>query len=740
MYRGIRRAIYAVLFNSLIVLCILGCENYYGDEDEGKRINTEEPYFKTWRYYLGDPKRTHFSTLDNIDTTNVNDLKMAWRYESGGMRDKGNTQIQTNPLIVDNKLFGVNASNYLFAVNAKTGEHIWSFKPTEEGKKDTGGISRGFSYWRSENEKKDRIFYSSGHRLYAVDIDNGSLIKSFGSGGSVDLRKGLGRDPEKLPVVMTSPGAIYDDLLILGSSTVESPGAAPGDIRAYDVLTGEIEWTFHTIPRPGEFGYDTWPEQAYKTAGGANNWAGMSVDRGRGIVYVPTGSAAYDWYGGNRIGDNLFANTLLALDANTGERIWHYQTVHHDLWDRDLPAPPNLFTMVRDGKKIPAVAQVTKSGHVFVFNRLTGKPLFPIEEKEYPDTPLEGDETAETQPLPVKPAPFARQILKEENLYAPNQPAFIDAIVDKEENNKTVTVRQKFMDVTSKGQFVPPDTNGVIIFPGTDGGAEWGGAAVDPRNGVMYVNSNEMPWIVRMARVGQQDGKGLSRGASLAQIHCTRCHGGNLQGLDSAPGLQNVKNRLSRQKIESIIENGKGAMPAMPQLSSEEVSDIVGFLIEEEDVDTKENEKEQQDSKYADVPYVQVKFGRFKDNRGYPAVEPPWGTLNAIDLNTGEYLWRIPLGNEERLNDPDYPVTGIENYGGPIITAGGVLFIAATKDKKFRAFNMDTGKLLWETDLPAGGYATPSTYKIDGKQYVVIACGGGKMDTSSGDTYVSFSL
>lgn len=735
----ISRIVYTVICQALIISCILGCgdESSKGEFVDSKNIEAEKSYFEKWSHYLGDPKRSHFSTIANIDTNNVSNLEVEWRYESGGLKGDGNTQIQTNPLVVDGKLFGVNASNSLFALDAKTGTHIWSFQPADEG---AGGISRGFSYWSSDAGERDRLFYSSGHKLYAVDVDDGSLIKSFGSEGSIDLREGLGRDPEELPVVLTSPGAIYENLLILGSSTVESPGAAPGDIRAYNVLTGEIEWAFHTIPHPGEFGYDTWPAQAYKTAGGANNWAGMSVDRERGIVYIPTGSAAYDWYGGNRIGDNLFANTLLALDASTGERIWHYQTVHHDLWDRDLPAPPNLFTAVRDGKKIPAVAQITKSGHVFVFNRLTGEPLFPIEEKKYPDTPLEGDEAAETQPLPEKPAPFARQILEEEDLYAPNQPAFIDAIVDKEEGDETVTVRQKFRDVTSDGQFVPPDTNGVIIFPGTDGGAEWGGAAVDPRDGVMYVNSNEMPWIVRMARIGQQDGSGLSRGARLAQIHCTRCHGGNLQGMDPAPGLQNVGNRLSRQEIASIIEEGKGGMPAMPQLSSEEVRDIVDFLLKEEDASTEENEEGQQDSRYADVPYVQVKFGRFKDNRGYPAVEPPWGTLNAIDLNTGEYLWRIPLGNEERLEDPEHPVTGIENYGGPVITAGGVLFIAATKDEKFRAFNMETGELLWETDLPAGGYATPATYKIDGKQYIVIACGGGKMGTPSGDTYIAFAL
>jgi quinoprotein glucose dehydrogenase len=692
----------------------------------------DKSYFQTWTHYLGDPHRSHFSTLDEINTTNVDQLKVAWTYQSEGMTEGKNSQIQNNPLIVGNQLFGVNAANTLFALNAATGDRIWEFSPQKAD--ETGlGICRGFAYWPSDNKSKSRLFFSSGYYLYAIDIESGAVIPSFGQTGAIDLREDLGRDPDKLPVVMTTPGVIYKDLYIVGFRTSESPGAAPGHIRAYNVISGELAWVFHTIPFPEEHGYETWPENAYQDPriGGANNWAGMALDEENSIVYVPTGSSAFDWYGGARIGDNLFANSLIALNADTGERIWHFQFVHHDVWDRDLPATPNLLDIERDGQKIPAVAQVTKSGHVFVFNRLTGAALFPIEEMFFPQTTLLGDTTASTQPLPLKPLPFARQQLSKDDLYAPNESAFVDDFIDHQQNEKGFTVLDRFDQVTSKGQFIPPDTLGTILYPGADGGAEWGGAAVDPRDGTMYVNSNEMAWIVRMAEVGSsRSGKGLT------QIHCARCHGGNLQGLGAIPELQQVQSRLTPEEIQQMMLLGKGAMPAMPNLSEEEVATITAYLSGFEDATAEDHRAEDT----GDTPYAMVGFGRFKDHRGFPVVKPPWGTLNAIDLNTGEYKWTIPLGNEEKLNDPEFPVSGTENYGGPVITAGGILFIAATKDEKFRAFHMETGALLWETDLPAGGYATPATYEIHGKQYIVLACGGGKMGTPSGDRYVAFSL
>lgn len=696
--------------------------------------NFEPTDYKVWNDYLGDSERSHYSKLTKIDTVNVQQLELAWSYKSGGLEEGRTTQIQTNPLIFNDMLFGVNAAIELFAINAKTGSEIWKFEPNI--KDNSGlGLNRGLSFWKSNSNEPSRLFFSTGSKLFAVNIENGKAISSFGNNGSIDLRDGLGRNPEKLSVVANTPGAIYQNTLVMGTRVGEGPGSSPGHIRAYNVLTGKIEWTFHTIPQSGELGYDTWPKDAYKTVGGANSWAGIAMDQTRGIAYIPTGSAAFDWYGGDRHGENLFANSLLALDVKTGERIWHFQLVHHDMWDRDLPAPPNLFEMSREGEIIPAVAQVTKSGHVFIFNRLTGEPLFPIEEKSYPNSILEGEQAHPTQPLPTKPEPFAKQLLTEADLYAPNQPAFVDDFVDKDQNINPPTVLDKFRQITSKGQFIPIDTTGVLLYPGADGGAEWGGAALDPTKGIMYVNSNEMAWIVRMKKVSGETGEMSNYSNSLTQIHCARCHGGELQGLGAIPELQNVKTRFSVDSIQSIIKKGKGAMPGMPNLSDNEIESIANYISGI--APATDHRVEESTIK---VPYAVAGFGRFKDDRGFPVMNPPWGTLNAIDLNTGEYQWKIPFGHEDELKDPNYPISGAENYGGPIITASGVLFIAATKDEKFRAYNMNSGNVLWETKLPAGGYATPATYEIDGKQYVVIACGGGKMGTKSGDEYRAYAL
>ena len=708
----------------LCIFLLFSCSNH-----------TPKTSLTTWQHYLGDPERTHYSVLTEIDTLNVGSLELAWTYRSGGLEEGRTTQIQTNPLIVGNTLYGVNPAIELFALDAMTGKELWKYIPSD--KDNTGlGLNRGLSYWESSlSDEESRLFFASGFRLYAVSANTGTAISSFGENGSVDLRAGLGRDIAQMAVYANTPGAIYENLIVMGTRVGEGPGSSPGHIRAYNVLTGEVEWTFHTIPQPGEYGYYSWPKEAYKTVGGANSWSGNAVDVERGIVYFPTGSAAFDWYGGDRHGENLFANCLLALNAKTGERLWHFQFVHHDMWDRDLPAPPNLFEMERDGEKIPAVAQVTKSGHVFVFNRVTGEPLFPIEETSYPSSSLAGEQAHATQPLPIKPEPFARQNLNEDNLYDPNRPAFVDDFVDKDQNNDPPTVLEKLRSVTSKGQFIPIDTIGTILYPGADGGAEWGGAALDPTNGVMYVNSNEMAWIVRMKEVTEGEGENTHPGEAATQIHCARCHGGELQGLAGIPELQHVKERFELDSIGSIIKNGKGAMPGMPHLSDSEIEAIAHFIS---GIEMETDHRAEKSS--IKVPYAVAGFGRFKDNRGFPVVKPPWGTLNAIDLDTGEYLWKVPLGHEERLNDPNIPVSGTENYGGPVITAGGLLFIAATNDEKIRAFSLKTGKQLWEDKLPAGGYATPATYEIGGKQFLVIACGGGKMGTASGDEYRAYAL
>lgn len=721
----------ALLLAGLIILW--GCRG-----TENADWLTNEASRKEWRVYLGDQASSHYSRLDQINKENVQQLQMAWTYHTGDLPADGRGEIQCNPIIVNGVLYGSSPMTKIFALNAGTGEEIWKFDPFAENilQARMQGRHRGVTYWHDETGSDKRILFTAGAHLFAVDAMTGKPIPSFGNGGKVRLNAELGRELGDgggwdLFVSATTPGLSYKDLLILGTRVSEGPISAPGHIRAYDVRTGKVRWIFHTVPHPGEFGYDTWPPDAWKEAGGANCWAGMSVDQKRGLVFIPTGSAAYDFYGGNRRGQNLFANSLLALKAETGERVWHYQIVHHDIWDRDLPAPPNLVTIKRDGKKIDAVAQVTKSGFVFVFHRETGEPLFPIEEKAYPASDLSGEETWPTQPLPLKPPPFARQIFREEDVTDISPQSHEAALA-------------RWRQVRSAGQFIPPSKEGTMIFPGFDGGAEWGGAGFDPNTGILYVNANEMPWILTMIDIEvAQSEDPYDQGQVVYALNCASCHGGQREGDQQKiyPALTNLKSRKSKEDVLQATVNGKGAMPSFGYLSEKEKKDLLAFLFEEKNVKAANRRGEQQIQQEAPVvPFVSTGYHRFLDHEGYPAVKPPWGTLTAIDLNKGEIVWQVPLGEFEALTKRGIPQTGTENYGGPVVTAAGLIFIGATKDEKFRAFDKETGKVLWETQLPAGGYATPSTYEYNGKQYVVIACGGGKMGTKSGDAYVAFAL
>ena len=544
----------------------------------------------------------------------------------------------------------------------------------------------------------------------------------------MDLREGLDRDVTGLSVQARTPGIIYKNLLIQGLTVSEGPASAPGHIRAFDVRTGEIAWIFHTIPHPGEVGHDTWPEDAYERIGGANAWSGLSLDTERGIVFLPTGSAAFDFWGGNRAGENIFANSVLALNAETGERIWHYQTVHHDIWDRDLPAAPNLVTVEHDDRRIDAVAQITKSGYVFLLDRETGEPLFPVEERPFPSSDLQQEEAWPTQPIPTKPPPFARQRFDEADItdLSPEAHAY---------------VLERFRAARSDGQFVPPSTQGTMIYPGFDGGGEWGGAGYDPTTGILYINSNEMPWILTMVELNQE---GTSTGGGLYALYCAGCHGATLEGNadQTFPALTDLAARFSEDSVAQQIRYGKGFMPSFQFLRETERDAIVAFLFGKEEASSAQESAEANmlGRFFAGSPYGHTGYNRFFDEEGYPAVKPPWGTLNAINLNTGEIDWTVPLGEFPELTARGIEPTGTENYGGPVVTAGGLIFIGATKDEKFRAFDKETGEILWETNLPAGGYATPATYAVDGKQYVVIAAGGGKMGTRSGDAYVAFAL
>jgi quinoprotein glucose dehydrogenase len=671
---------------------------------------------REWPTFGGNPERTQYSELAQINAANVNRLKPAWVYHTGDRREDDRSQIQCNPIIIDGVLYATSAQLKVFALKAATGEHLWTFDPFKAGAQQHSlGVNRGVVCWGDENDR--RIFVCAGQRLYALDARTGEPITAFGNNGSIDLRDGLGRDVSSLYVLSNTPGVIFNDLLILGTRVSEGPGpSAPGHIRAYDARTGKIRWTFHTIPWPGEFGFNTWPEDAWKRVGGANAWAGMSIDVRRGLVFIPTGSAAFDFWGGDRKGANLFANCLLALDARTGRRKWHFQFVHHDLWDRDLPQAPVLITVRRRGRSIDAVAQATKSGHIFVFDRVTGRPLFPIQERRVPSSDLAGEKSWPTQPFPIKPPPFSRQ-------------TFTEADVTDISPEARAYALERLRKAKPGQPFMPPSKEGTIIFPGFDGGAEWGGSAFDPESGRLYVNANEMPWILTMVEVPAQGAEKVYR------QHCAACHGIDRRGSpQSAPSLINLSKKMNKATVQQVIEKGKGFMPSYGFLSESERKDLLAFLFDEA------KEGEAAAAKSQTNLYTHTGYNRFLDKEGYPAVKPPWGTLNAVNLNTGRIDWQVPLGEFAELTRRGIPQTGTENYGGPIVTAGGLVFIAATSDEKFRAFDKNTGRLLWEYQLPAGGYATPSAFEIDGKQYIVIAAGGGKMGTKSGDAYIAFAL
>ena len=688
--------------------------------------NSEKPDSKntalaTWRVKGGNAEGTQYSSLDQITTTNVGSLKLAWQYNSGEADTAQNrSQIQCNPIVVDGVLYGTSPTLKAFALDAATGKQIWKFDSVPKGEGGLG-VNRGVTYWEEGEDK--RILYSFGQHLYALDARTGKKIESFGINGRVSLKEGLGDRAANLMVVSNTPGVIYKNLIIMGSRVNEGPIAAPGYLRAYDVKTGKLVWVFHTIPHPGEPGHETWPEDAWQRVGGANAWSGMSVDRKRGLVFAGTGSASFDFWGGNRKGQNLYANCILALDAATGERKWHFQTVHHDLWDRDLPASPILATVTHDGKKIDAVVQATKSGHVYVLNRETGASLFPVEEKEVPKSDLEGEEAWPTQPLPLKPPPFSRQVFTKDmiNKISPEIESF---------------VTEKFKKLKTGEQFIPPSKEGTIVFPGFDGGAEWGGSSYDP-SGILNVNANEMPWILAMVDVRMKEDAWV--GISLYRTNCATCHGIDRGGGGHVyPPLRNLKAKFDRESVKKFMLTGKGAMPAFSHLSDKERDAIARYILDLQE--RTPEEKLGQFERHPDVIYSNTGYIRFLTPEGYPAVEPPWGTMNAIDLNQGEIKWQVPFGEYKELKEKGIPTTGAENYGGPVATDGGLIFIAASRDEKFRAFDKETGKVVWEYNLPAAGYATPAVYEVEGKQFVVIACGGGKSGTKSGDSYLAFSL
>ena len=595
-----------------------------------------------WPSVGNDRGYGRYSTLTQIDRDNVAELEVAWTWRTGEL-ERGGEIIECTPLIIDGVMYVTTAYLRVAALDAATGEERWTFDPFAIDHPGypiaSGGVNRGLAWWSDGRPGGERrIFHGAADgRLFALDAHDGRLVDSFGEGGVVDLRAGIDRDLARLPYGPTSAPAVCHDVVVLGFSCGEGPGvAAPGDVRAFDVRTGKERWSFRTVPVPGEFGNHTWEGDGWRDRGGANAWGGVSVDVTRRMVFVGLGSASFDFYGGDRPGRNLFANSVVALDGRSGARIWHYQTLRHDLWDHDLPTCPTLVTVRHDGVDIDAVAQVTKTGYVFLFDRDTGRPLYPITEVDAPPSDVDGEQAWPTQPIPSRPPPFARTRFDEQDI------TDIDP-------DATEAVTRRYRTLLGGGPFTPPSLQGTIVIPGFHGGANWSGASFDPTTGLLYVNSNELANIARL-------------------------------------------------------------VPIQPTSDGRPRFRIAGYE-------------------------------RFLDPNGYPAIKPPWGRLNAIDLNRGEIAWQVPLGEHPELTARGIPRTGTHNFGGSIVTAGGIVFIGATADERFHAFDSATGELLWEHSLPAGGYATPSTYAVNGRQYVVIAAGGaGKVGTRAGDSFVAFAL
>jgi quinoprotein glucose dehydrogenase len=648
-------------------------------------------------------------------------LREAWAYDTGDAFE--GSEMQSTPLIAHGVAYVVSPKLRLIALDAASGRELWSFDPHGGAEVKSKYRNRGLMYWESADGAARRLYYSVDEKLWSVDARAGRPDAAFGQGGFIDLKQGLGRNVENTPVTVTTPGVVYKDVVIVGCLNSEGLPAAPGDVRAYDVRTGAQRWAFHTIPYPGEPGVETWPPNAREYIGAANSWGGLTLDVARGIVFAPTGSAAFDFYGANRAGDNLYANCLLALDANTGRRLWHFQVIRHDMWDRDLPAPPSLITVRRGGVEIDAVAQITKSGHVYVFERATGKSLVPIQEVAVPQTGVDGEAPARSEPLPTSPPPFTRQILSEADLTTRTAEAHQNAL-------------ERFRAMHTGAQFNPPSLAGTLLMPGFDGGGEWGGSTWDPETRLLYVNANEMPSIIRL--IPRDDAKEQSTGRTLYLQHCATCHRPDLSGSgNEVPSLKTVRSRRNFDDVLNVVRRGSARMPGFNDLGESAVTAIARYLMTGEANQAVASPRDPRIT----LKYTLDGYVWFQDPQGYPAVQPPWGTLTAIDLDAGAFAWRKPFGEYPELAAQGLKDTGTQNYGGSVATAGGLLFIGATLfDNRFHAFDKRTGELLWSTVLPEAAAASPAVYEAGGREFVLIGAGGGKFGGRSGGTYHAFAL
>jgi quinoprotein glucose dehydrogenase len=689
--------------------------------------------YTDWKSYRGNDGISAYSGLTQIDTQNVSKLQVAWTFRTHD--NIGNSSIQCNPLIIDGVLYGASPRQKIFALDAATGAQRWLFDPYPSDT-TSSGVTRGLAYFEEGNDK--RLFVCASYKLFCLDANTGKQVTTFNDSGFVDLRKGLRNDSliANYSIQNTSPAIVYNDLVIVGSSMGETYTDMPGNIRAFDVHTGKLRWVFNTIPRPGEFGYDTWPADSYKYAAGCNAWSGFSIDRKRGMLFAATGAPGFDFHGGNRKGANLFANSVLALDAATGKYKWHFQVSHHDLWDYDLPTPPILITLKKEGKDVDAVVQLSKQGWIMVFDRETGKPIFPIDERPVEMSKMSDEYSYPTQPFPLKPAPLARH-------------HFDTSLVTDVSKESHDFIMKEIANYSFGDIYHPQDTNGIVQVPGFRGGSEWSGGAYDPQSGIMYIGANDIPNVVKLVELKKEDNAEffkmpvLKAGEKVYLQTCSPCHGADRKGNGPYPALLDVSARLNPGSAIDIITKGRDKMPSFVGLPLAQREAVVAFLFNLKDAKlTRTNEsKFAGDSDTTKKKYKIKGYTQLKDQFGYPGIKPPWGTLNAIDLNTGEYIWKRTLGQYPELMQKGISETGTQLFGGGVVTAGGLIFIAASRDEKFRAIDKKTGKILWEYQLPAGGYATPAVYEANGRQYVVIAAGGGGLQaTRTGDYYIAFAL
>jgi quinoprotein glucose dehydrogenase len=679
-----------------------------------------------WRDYAGSPEGTRYVALNQINKSNLDKLDIAWIYPYA--------ETGFNPIVAHEVIYTKARNQSMVALDGATGKEIWIHAGL------TGMTVRGINYWESKDGSDRRLIYWLGDYIQELDARTGKTIHSFGNDGGVDMREGLGRDPSTVRIQSNTPGKVFENLILAGSATGEAYFSAPGDLRAWDIVTGKLVWQFHTVPYPGEYGYDTWPKSAYKYIGGTNTWGEISIDSARGIAYFPTGSATYDYYGADRIGNDLFANCLIALDARTGKRLWHFQNVHHDLWDYDNVAAPMLITVNHDGKKLDAVAMAGKTGYLYVFDRVTGQPIWPIEERQVPSkTEIPGEVLSPTQPIPTAPPPFGRLSFTAKDI----NPYMLT-------DEQRAKYAERFAKDRNEGEFTPIAFSEVIHMPGNHGGANWGETSANPTDGSVYVIAYNAPAFMRlltpeeMAAAGSLAGAG-SAGAAVYALNCRVCHGANLAGGEAVPSLVNITSRLSAAEIRKVILDGRGEMPNFHQLSSEQMNELLSFLAAGARggrgsrgrdfppgpvVETgPARSREPVASGRAGLPNYPDgtiappnRFTRETYGLEFTAISPPWTTLTAYDLNKGVIKWQIGLGDDYRAAVKGAHGTGAAEFmkSSVVVTSAGLLFVTAA-DRKLHIYDSAAGKELRQILLGAASSGSPSMFELNGRQILLVS-------------------